>query len=411
MLRPLRALAVAALIFGALPACTDGAPDTSTSEEDVTDSTGRFELFVAEDGSHSFQLLAKNGERLVRSQSYSSLSAAKNGITSVKKNGLVAARFKVLGADNGEAYFNLTAANGQVIATSDAYATSANAQTGINAVIKALAKPTSADAETSGTRFETFTGQDARTYFRLRAQNGQIVLQSQGYASKSSAQKGIDSVEANGIDATRYDVIGSASGQHTFRLVALNGKTIARGEMYASKSGALAGAGRVRELLRELTGEGEASDAEVHAEIETATQDLLFMSESDYPFQLVSAPLAAGGVITEALVREKLASFVDGDPAADKPMATLFAREESWQSWKDAGHSCADPGDPDAMVLCSKMRNLEQVLESNLSDLRVFYFGKKGKPGQVDGIGVSIFIVGVTPSGQLSGVRTLAIWT
>jgi hypothetical protein len=61
--------------------------------------------------------------------------------------------------------------------------------------------------------------------------------------------------------------------------------------------------------------------------------------------------------------------------------------------------------------LCAKMRNLEQVLESNLDDVRVFYFGANGEPGNVEGIGVSIFIVGRSPSGSLVGVRTIAIWT
>ena len=57
------------------------------------------------------------------------------------------------------------------------------------------------------------------------------------------------------------------------------------------------------------------------------------------------------------------------------------------------------------------MRNLEQVLEANLTDVHVFYFGANRSAGKVDGIGVSVFIIGRTPAGTLAGVRTLAIWT
>lgn len=408
MPRLLRSLAVALFLTAALPSCTDGA---ATDTQDQTESSGRFELFVGDDGQHYFQLLAKNGERLLRSEGYSSLSGAKNGIASVKKNGATQARYVVLGADDGEAYFNLKAGNGQVIATSDVYTTAAAAQKGVTAVMKALVSPTSATAEASGPHFETFKGSDGKYYFHLRAGNGQVVLDSQGYSSKSSAQKGIDSVEANGVSATRYDLVAGADGQHTFTLRAGNGQVIGNGEMYASKSGAIAGAGRVRDLLRDLSGEGDVTDAEALAEIQKATEGVYYLSESDFPYTPVSASLAAGQTLTEALVREKFASFVDGDPAADKPLASLVGMSKTWDDWKSAGVGCWDPEDPAMVELCGKTRNLEQVLESNLTDLHVYYFGAKGTPGDVTGIAVSILIVGVTPEGQLAGVRTIAIWT
>jgi hypothetical protein len=72
---------------------------------------------------------------------------------------------------------------------------------------------------------------------------------------------------------------------------------------------------------------------------------------------------------------------------------------------------CADPEDPVSMEQCKKMRNLEQVLGANLTDIQVFYFGAHGSPGNVEGIGVTVFIVGRTTDGKLAGVKTLAIWT
>jgi len=399
-------LAAVLLLAASVPGCDDGV-DTG-DEQNVTASSGSFETFKGEDGQRYFQLLAKNGQRILRSEGYSSLSKAKTGITSVKKNGKNVAAFEILEADNGEFYFNLVATNGQTIGTSELYVSESNAEAGVDAVISALQNPTSAAAETAGPRFETFKGVDSKTYFRLRAKNGQIVLQSQGYSSKSAAESGIASVKKNGINATNFEVVEGPSGQATFRLVATNNKIIGRGEMYASKSNALAGANRVHDILRELGG-GEATDAEIKAEIEKASEGLSYMSESDFPFTFVSAPLT--GEINEQAVRAAFGSLVDADDAADKPMADLVSMSESWADWKTAEHSCQDKEDADSMVICTKMRNLEAVLEANLNDIQIFYFGGHGEPGNVEGIGVSLFIVGRSPDGSLVGVRTIAIWT
>lgn len=410
MLSRLRSIAAAALLALVCPGCDE--PAETGDEQNATASTGRFELFVGQDGQHYFQLLAKNGAHLLRSEGYSSLSSAKGGITTVKNNGKQEARFVVLETDSGEFYFNLKAGNGKVIGSSEVYSSKAAAEGGVDAVIAALQSPTSADAETSGARFETFKGQDNKTYFHLRADNGQIVLASQGYSSKSAAEGGITSVKKNGVDATHFDVIEGANDQYTFRLLASNGKVIARAEMYASKSNALRAATTVREIIRKLTNAGQVSDADIQDEIETASEGILYTSESDYPFTFVSADMnGTKPGLTEELVRQKFAAVVDADEDADRPMADLVSMSATWETWKGQQHNCSDPEDVEGAELCAKTRNLEQVLESNLKDIQVFYFGGHGEPGDVQGIGVSIFIVGWSPEGNLVGVRTLAIWT
>lgn len=404
----LRALAATLVLSLAVPGCNSG---VDGDEQNASSATGRFETFKGDDGQTYFQLLAKNGESLLRSDGYASVTSAKNGIASVKKNGLVKTRFKLFAADTGEYYFDLYASNGQLLGASDLYASKSAAQKGIDAVIAALASPTTSGATVGGAHFETFKGADKKSYFRLRAANGQIVLASQGYSSSSAAQNGIDSVETNGVDATRYELSQGASGQWGFRLVAANGQIIGRSETYASKSNAVRGANGVRDIVRDLTQAGAPSDAEIQGEIEKAYDGLLFTSESDYPFQYVSGAVAPGAPVDEGTVRKELGAFVDADPGADKPMSSLFSMAQTWDDWKGQAHQCADPNDPASQASCEQMRNLEQVLEANLTDLHVYYFGAHGKAGQVDGIGVSVFIVGRTPQGTLAGVRTLAIWT
>jgi hypothetical protein len=407
----LRSIATAALLACtalAAPACVAGS-DTGGDEQDLTQKPGRFETFKGLDSKYYFQLLAGNGAPLLRSEGYTTLSSARGGITSAQKNGVLTARFHVLATDDGAAYFNLVAANGELLAMSDAYASQTNAAHGVDAVIHTIATASTA-AAAAGAKFETLKGDDGLYYFQLRAENGRIVLTSDSYASKSGAAKGTKSAQQTGLDATSFDLVKGDGEQYAFRILATNKNVLARSEMYASKSNAIAGATSVRALLRKLAGASALTDAEIQAEIAKASDGLLFTSESDYPFEFVSTDLGTAS-ITQDLVQTKLASYVDQDPAADKPMASLFGMSATWQTWKDQGHNCSDTSYPEGAAICDQMRNLEQVLESNMTDLHVYYFGKKGSAGHVDGIGVSVFIVGKAPSGRLVGVRTLAIWT
>lgn len=406
-----RSLAAALLLsLAAAPGCIVDTSETG-DEQDVTASAGHFETFKGDDGLYYFQLVASNGEELLRSDAYQSLSSAKKGITTTKKAAQLQASFELHQADTGEWYFNVKASNGQLLAMGETYATKSNANQGIATVIKTAATATTKAAATGTATFTTFKADDAKYYFYLRAKNGQIVLQSDAYSTKSAATKGITSVKTNGVDASNFVIDGGGAGQHAFRLLAANKQVIGRSQMYVSKSGAIHGASATREILRDLTGEGAADDATIQAEIEKASEGLYYTSESDYPFQYVHGALGPGGSITEDLVRSELASYVDSDADADKPLKNLYGMSATWQTWKDQAHNCADPNDPEALEGCQKMRNLEQVLESNLSDIRVYYFGKDGSAGDVEGTGVSIFIVGRSPDGSLVGVRTLAIWT
>ncbi len=57
----------------------------------------------------------------------------------------------------------------------------------------------------AGERFEIFKDTVGKFRFRLRAQNGEIIAESQGYESKESCQKGIASVKENASKAETKD--------------------------------------------------------------------------------------------------------------------------------------------------------------------------------------------------------------
>ena len=72
--------------------------------------------------------------------------------------------------------------------------------------------------------------------FNLKAGNGETILTSERYTSKSAAQGGIASVQKNSPDDARYERKTSKSDEPYFVLKAANHEVIGRSEMYSSKS-------------------------------------------------------------------------------------------------------------------------------------------------------------------------------
>ena len=80
-----------------------------------------FELSKSSDGQFRFVLKSDNGETVLTSELYQAKASAENGMVSVKTNAGDDARYDRLVAANGKPYFNLKAANGQIIGTSRLY--------------------------------------------------------------------------------------------------------------------------------------------------------------------------------------------------------------------------------------------------------------------------------------------------
>jgi hypothetical protein len=74
-------------------------------------------------------------------------------------------------------------------------------------------------------------------YFNLKADNFQVILTSQMYSSNSACFNGIESVRNNCPDDIRYERKESVNNKHYFVLKASNGQIIGNSEMYASKAG------------------------------------------------------------------------------------------------------------------------------------------------------------------------------
>jgi uncharacterized protein YegP (UPF0339 family) len=98
----------------------------------------RFDVFRGNDGRYYFNLHAANGEIVLSSQGYTTEESALSATFSVAENGIDPARYEVNASADGGAYFNLKAANGQIIGTSEVYVSTENAQRAVDGVIALL---------------------------------------------------------------------------------------------------------------------------------------------------------------------------------------------------------------------------------------------------------------------------------
>ena len=105
-------------------------------------------------------------------------------------------KFVITKRTNGEFQFNLIAGNGQVILSSEGYATKTTCENGIESVRK---------NSQDDSKFERKTSGNGKSYFNLKATNGQIIGSSQMYESEASRDNGIESVKKNASDATTDD--------------------------------------------------------------------------------------------------------------------------------------------------------------------------------------------------------------
>ncbi len=208
------------------------------------------ELWKSTDGQFRFHLLEKSQEVVFTSQGYASRTNALNGLLSVLENGKLASQYQVLTAANGGSYFNLVAANKQVIATGHVHATAAEAEADVQTALANVASYQKAWDTATGARFAVKQDSAGQWYFNLHARNGSVVLTSQKYTTKAAALNGAFSTADNGLTAARYDVKPTASGTgYYFNLKATNGQVIATSQVYANKYSAERGRDAIITLL------------------------------------------------------------------------------------------------------------------------------------------------------------------
>lgn len=82
--------------------------------------------------------------------------------------------------------------------------------------------------------YEIKKGKTGQYSFVLKAANGEVILQSESYKTKTSASKGIASVQKNGVSEARFVKKDGKTGKPFFVLRAGNNAVIGKSEMYES---------------------------------------------------------------------------------------------------------------------------------------------------------------------------------
>ena len=107
--------------------------------------------------------------------------------------------------------FDLLAANGEKILTSEVYSSRAACEKGLTSVRKNAATAPLEDqtgedfAGASNPKFELFQDRSGRFRFRLRSRNGKTIAVSDAYVAKAGCRDGIASVRKNAAAADVED--------------------------------------------------------------------------------------------------------------------------------------------------------------------------------------------------------------
>ena len=115
---------------------------------------------------------------------------------SAKKTG----RFEIKKSKDGRFVFNLYAPNSVIVATSQVYTSAASAINGIESIIANAKKASLEDQSTKKSepkncpKWEIYIDNAGQYRFRLNAPNGNCIVHSQGYTTKSACKNGIDSI-------------------------------------------------------------------------------------------------------------------------------------------------------------------------------------------------------------------------
>lgn len=131
------------------------------------------------------------------------------------------------------------------------------------------------------------------------------------------------------------------------------------------------------------------SDEEVIEELKKATEGLLFMSESEYPFETVY--WKALPEVGEAFLRNQAGLSVDA-PVETISLDDFFQVASADASWRsDESRRAAE-----------RYRNLTALLKENLDNVKVYKLGSVNMP---------VYIVGQSKTGNWLGISTRVVET
>ena len=226
-----------------------------TEETEVTQPKGRtyngkYEIYPSGDG-YQYRLKASNGEVLIVSEVYASREGVIKAIDAVKRN-VETGEIRIIEDKHGKFKFKLTSRNYRVLALGSNYSTEKSAvrasesfkKFAVKADIVEIEAPQEVELASTvveiGQRedknggkyvYEKFNGEYS---WDLKATNGQILCQAEGYTSKIGVLNSIETFKRN-VELGSFKIIKDKSDHYHFNLYSPSGRVVAIGETYASK--------------------------------------------------------------------------------------------------------------------------------------------------------------------------------
>lgn len=237
-------------------------PEKSPGTKKGTSSGGKYEVFPEADF-HKFRLKASNGAILVVSQGYTSKRGAKSGINTFKKN-VKSGNFEITTDKSGYSHFTLYTKNGaRIVAVGELYDSVSDAKSAVESVkkfhdtdkVETLDELPKDEVREEKVELKPVEEKDTGTYeiyeedgewfFRLKASNGEVLLISQGYTSKSGCLSGLDTAKS-AIEEGAFTVTRDSQDRYQFKLYGSNNQALLTGQSYGSKDRAISAMNSVR---------------------------------------------------------------------------------------------------------------------------------------------------------------------
>ena len=214
---------------------------------------GKYEVYHTGDA-WQYHLKASNGEILFVSETYTTRDGVIKGIDAVKRN-LETGEVKIFADKHGNHKFKLVSRNYRVLAISANYSTEKGATRASESFKKFAVKADIVDIEYEDVDLKTATPIDVNLKdektggkfivevfdgeysWDLKASNGQILAQAEGYTSKAGCMNSIESFR-KAIEEGSFKCVKDKNGNFQYKLYTSSGRVCAVGEAYPSKTSA-----------------------------------------------------------------------------------------------------------------------------------------------------------------------------
>ena len=235
-------------------------PEIEIEEKKGRSYNGKYEVYQVA-GGYAYHLKASNGEILVVSETFSTREGVIKAIDVVKKN-LETGTIRFFSDKKGKFKFKLVSKNYRVLLISSNYPTEKSAIRASESFKKFAMKADIVDIELVDTEskkatiiniqsrdskpggkfhIEKFNGEYS---WDLKASNGQILCQADGYTTKAGCLNSIESFKKNVTDGV-FKCVKDKTGRYCYKLYTQNGRVCVVGESYTTKSSAESAANSV----------------------------------------------------------------------------------------------------------------------------------------------------------------------